>query len=65
MKDRPEIEQRIRVLGNTGVKGVVGRAGRVIGHYPDGVAFRVRLEDGDRRELTCDPVNVEPAPING
>lgn len=56
MDTRPDLEQRVRILGNTGVRNVVGRCGTVVRHYPDGVAFRVRLEE---RELTCDPINVE------
>lgn len=58
MVDRPSIGERVTLLGNTGLKSADGRAGVVIGLYPDGIAFRVRL-DGSGKEVVCDPVNVE------
>lgn len=59
METRPAIGQRVRVRGNSGLKNTAGRCGEVVRHYPDGVAFRVRL-DADAIEVVCDPVNVEP-----
>lgn len=59
MTDRPSIGQRVRVRGNTGIPGVAGRTGTVVGHHEDGVAVRVNLDIGD--QLLCDPVNLNDA----
>ncbi|HEY7236551.1 MAG TPA: putative metallopeptidase [Gemmatimonadaceae bacterium] len=59
MQTRPAIGQRVRVLGNARLKHAADKRGEVIHHYPDGIAFRVRL-DADAKEVVCDPVNVEP-----
>jgi hypothetical protein len=64
MTERPAIGERVRVLGNARLKAADNRVGAVVRHYPDGIAFRVRLDTDNpnvAREVVCDPVNVTEA----
>jgi hypothetical protein len=59
--DRPAIGARVRLRGNTGIPGLVGRTDTVAGHHADGTAIVVRLDFKELAPITCDPCNVEMA----
>lgn len=57
MEERPAIGRRVRVLAITGMKDTTGQHATVVAHFPDGIAFRVRLDGG--KKIVCDPECVE------